>query len=292
MSAVGAAELVTEAEAHTTRRRRGRLDPILTTCSIVIGIIVVVAVFAPLIAPYNPDTTNILNSNLPLFGSHVLGTDSLGRDLLSRLIFGARLSLLGPALIIAAATVVGTALAIVTAWYGGKFDAAVSRVLDILFAFPGLIFALLAVAMFGPGLWAPVVALAIAYLPYAARVLRSVAVRERNLPYVSSLYAGGMPTWRICVSHILPNIAPFVFVHAALAFGSALIDLSALSFLGLGVQPPSAEWGLMVSDGQSAILNGFPAESLLAGAMIVIVVVATNLLGDRFGARLDERRGR
>jgi peptide/nickel transport system permease protein len=286
MSAIDPSELIA-VPAVTPKRHRG-WDPILTTCSFVIGIVVLVAIFAPLLAPDNPDTTNILNANAPLFGSHVLGTDNLGRDLLSRLIYGARLSLLGPALIVFAATVVGTALAIAAAWIGGRFDAATSRVLDILFAFPGLVFALLAVAMFGSGLWAPVVALAIAYLPYAARVLRSVAIRERNLPYVSALYAGGVPSWRICVGHILPNIVPFVLVHAALAFGSALIDLSALSYLGLGVQPPSAEWGLMVSDGQSAILNGFPAESLLAGAMIVIVVVASNLFGDRLGARVDQ----
>jgi peptide/nickel transport system permease protein len=287
MSMAGPTEIVTL--PAVVRARRGRIDPLMVMCLLVIGAIVLVAILAPLVAPDNPDTINILSSNQGTSGSHLLGTDSLGRDLLSRLIWGARLSLLGPALIVVAATSLGTALAITTAWIGGAFDAAVARVLDILFAFPGLIFALLAVAMFGPGLWAPVVALAIAYLPYIARVLRSTALRERNLPYVSALYVGGLTSWRICWRHILPNIMPFVVVQAALSFGSALIDLSALSYLGLGIQPPKAEWGLMVSDGQSSILNGSPAESLYAGAMIVVVVVAFNLLADRLAASVHSR---
>ncbi|MHB1572203.1 MAG: ABC transporter permease, partial [Solirubrobacteraceae bacterium] len=272
MSAVAPTDLLAASPVAETTRRR--VDPLLAVCILVIGIVVLVAIFAPLISPYNPDQANILDANAGASSAHLLGTDSVGRDLLSRLTYGARLSLVGPALIVGAATTLGAALAITTAWIGGAFDAAVSRVLDILFAFPGLIFALLAVAMFGPGLWAPVIALAVAYLPYIARVLRSTALRERNLPYISALYVGGQSSWRICLGHILPNITPFVVVQGALSFGSALIDLSALSYLGLGIQPPTAEWGLMVSEGQSSILNGYPAESLFAGAAIVIVVVS------------------
>jgi peptide/nickel transport system permease protein len=287
VSTAAPTELITA--PGVVRAPRRRADPVLAGCLVIIGIMVLAAIFAPIVAPHNPDATDILSANLGSSGAHPLGTDSVGRDLLSRLIYGARLSLIGPALIVGAATTLGTALAITTSWIGGAFDAAVSRVLDVLFAFPGLIFALLAVAMFGTGLWAPVVALAIAYLPYIARVLRSTAMRERRLPYVSALYVGGLSSWRICVGHILPNIVPFVVVQAALSFGSALIDLSALSYLGLGIQPPTAEWGLMVSEGQSSILNGYPAESLFAGAMIVIVVVAFNLLGDRLATAVYAR---
>jgi peptide/nickel transport system permease protein len=283
----------TSSAASPARRRRTlRRDPVFLICLAIIVALTVVAVLAPLIAPVDPNTTSILNSNAGSSLSHPLGTDSLGRDLLSRLIYGARLSLLGPALIVGAATILGTALAITTAWIGGKFDAIVSRILDILFAFPGLIFAILAVAMFGPGLIAPVVALAIAYLPYSARVLRSTAIKERSLPYVSALYVGGFPGWRICVRSILPNIAPFIVVQAALSFGSALIDLSALSYIGLGIQPPTPEWGLMVSDGQSAILNGHPAESQSAGLLIIVTVVSFNLLGDRLTGHANRRGAR
>jgi peptide/nickel transport system permease protein len=269
-----------------TRRTRRRLDPVLVACAIVIAAIVAVALLAPQIAPHDPNQSDLLNSNLGPGRSHLLGTDSVGRDLLSRLIFGARLSLVGPALIVSIATILGAALAITTAWVGGALDTVVARALDVLFAFPGLIFAVFAVAMFGAGLTAPVIALAIAYLPYIARVLRSTAVKERHLPYVSALYVGGLSATRICFRHLLPNILPFVLVQATLSFGSALVDLSALSYLGLGVQPPTAEWGLMVSSGQSSILNGHAAESLLAGLLIIVTVVSFNLLGDRLAGRL------
>ena len=192
-----------------TASRLRKHDWIAIACGTFIVIVVAVALLAQWIAPHNPDELNILAAHEGPSASHLLGTDELGRDLLSRLIYGARLSLLGPAMIVAIATLVGTFLAIMTAWMGGWFDLVVSRVLDILFAFPGLVFALLAVAIFGPGLLAPVIALSIAYVPYIARVLRSVAMRERNLPYIQACYVEGLPTWTITLRHLLPNIFPF-----------------------------------------------------------------------------------
>jgi peptide/nickel transport system permease protein len=211
----------------------------------------------------------------------------VGRDLLSRLIWGARLSLLGPAMVVVISIVVGTTIAILAAWMGGWFDSVASRVLDILFAFPGLIFAILAVAIFGPGLTAPVIALSIAYLPYDARVLRSVALRERNLAYIQACYVEGLPTRTIAMRHLMPNILPFVLVQATLGFGYALLDLAAISYLGLGVAPGTAEWGIMVSEGQASILTGYPQESLFAGLLIVATVVAFNMLGDRLATRFS-----
>jgi peptide/nickel transport system permease protein len=268
---------------HTIRG----VDPVAAACAIFIVVITLVALLAPVIAPYNPNALNILERFQGPSAQHLLGTDSLGRDLLSRLIYGARLSLLGPFLIIILATISGTFLAIVSAWVGGLFDNVVSRILDILFAFPGLILAVLAVALFGAGLIAPVVALSIAYLPYIARVLRSGAMRERALPYIDACYAEGLPTRTIAVRHLLPNIMPLVLVQATLSFGYALVDLAAISYLGLGVQPPSAEWGLMVANGQSSILSGHPQESIFAGSMIVLTVVAFNLLGDRLAVHFS-----
>ena len=253
-------------------------------------LLVAVAIFAPLIAPDNPNFANILATDQGPSAAHLLGTDSFGRDILSRLMYGARLSLLGPALIIVIATAVGTVLAITSAWYGGWFDQVVSRIADILFAFPGLIFAMLAVAMFGPGLIAPVIALSIAYTPYLMRVIRAEALRQRNLPYVAACYVEGLPARTIWRRHILPNVMPLLVVQAALSFGYALVDLAAVSYLGLGVQPPTPEWGLMVSEGQTSILSGHPQESLFAGLMIVLTVVAFNLLGDRLASRQGSSR--
>ena len=271
--------------APTESRKRRRPDWVLISTGSVIALLVLMAIFAPLLAPDNPNYANILATNQGPSAGHLLGTDSFGRDLLSRLIYGVRLSLLGPALIILIATFVGTVVAILSAWYGGWFDRVASRVADILFAFPGLIFAMLAVAMFGPGLVAPVVALSISYTPYLLRVIRAEAIRQRNLPYVAACYVEGVSVRRICTRHILRNVMPLLVVQVALSFGYALVDLAAISYLGLGVQPPTPEWGVMVSTGQSAILAGHPQESLLAGMMIVITVVAFNLMGDRLATR-------
>jgi peptide/nickel transport system permease protein len=283
-----AGEVAVPARARAQARPRRR-DWIMVGCATFIVVIMVVALLAPWIAPYDPNQVDILAAHEGPSAAHWLGTDALGRDLLSRLIWGARLSLLGPALIVVIATVVGTTLAIRAAWMGGWFDGVTSRVLDILFAFPGLIFAILAVAIFGPGLAAPVIALSIAYLPYDARILRSVAMRERNLPYIQACYVEGLPTRTITARHLLPNILPFVFVQATLSFGYALVDLAAISYLGLGVAPPTPEWGLMVANGQASILTGYPQESLYAGLLIVVTVVAFNLLGDRLATRFSVR---
>ena len=280
------------AVASETRRVRSGLwrDPVVLATSGVIVALVAMAVFAPWIAPQDPNYANILGVNQGPSAAHWLGTDAFGRDLLSRLIYGARLSLVGPALIIAISATLGTTLAIAAAWFGGWFDQVVSRVADILFAFPGLILAMLAVAMFGSGLVAPVIALSISYTPYLMRVIRAEAVRQRNLPYVAACYVEGLSARTICTRHLLPNVTPLLVVQATLSFGYALVDLAAVSYLGLGVQPPTSEWGLMVSTGQSSILAGYPQESLYAGAMIVITVVAFNLLGDRLATHQGRDR--
>lgn len=268
--------------------RGHRLDPALTAIGAVLTLLVLAAILAPLIAPYPPNQGNILIANASPSPAHLLGTDAVGRDILSRLIYGARLSLLGPTLIILLATVAGVALAISAVWIGGWYDLIVGRILDLLFAIPGLLVAIIAVTVLGTGLLAPVLALSLAYTPYIARVLRSVALRERHLAYIESCQLVGYPGWAICLRHLLPNVAGLIRAQATLAFGSALVDLAAISYLGLGVQPPTPEWGIMVSDGQSSLLNGYPLESISAGVLIIVVVVLVNLLGERFAARAEE----
>ena len=265
------------------------LDPVLTLVTVLLLALVVVAVLAPLIAPYPPDQIDILQANQAPSSAHLLGTDSLGRDILSRLIFGARLTFLGPTLIILLATSAGVVLTISAVWLGGLYDRIVSRGLVIQFAIPGLLVAVIEVAVIGPGLIAPVLALALAYTPYIARVLRSVALRERHLAYIEAGVQMGLSGWAICRRHLLPNVMPMVRAQAALAFGAALIDLSAVSYIGLGVQPPAAEWGVMVADGQAALLNGYPWEALSAGIAIVVVVLLVNIAGERLAERLEGR---
>ncbi|MEU9456205.1 ABC transporter permease [Streptomyces sp. NPDC048277] len=266
------------------RPRRGpRVDPLSSALGAVLLLLALAAVLAPLIAPYDPAATDILAADSGPSPAHWLGADELGRDVLSRLLYGARLSLLGPTLIIAAATVLGTALGVASAWLGGWFDTVASRVLDFFFAFPGLLLSVLAVAMIGTGFLAPVTALALAYTPYIARVTRTIAVRERSLAYVEALRSHGLGGWAICLRHLVPAVWPVIRAQSAIAFGSALVDLAAVSYLGLGVQPPSSEWGLMVAQGQSSLLGGAPWQSLSAGLLIIFVVLAVNTIGERTG---------
>ncbi|MFD5648712.1 ABC transporter permease [Streptomyces sp. NPDC127039] len=272
--------------ARTKARTGRRRDALILGAGCVVALFVLLAAFGPLIAPHDPNAVDPFNVNAGPSTAHLLGTDDTGRDILSRLISGARASLAAPAVVIAVSTTLGTLLALSAAWFGGWLDRFVSGALDVVFGFPGLIMAVLAAAVFGAGLIAPIIALSIAYLPLITRVLRATAIRERGLPYVSALQLLGAPTSRIWFRHLLPNLLPLILVQATIGFGYALLDVAAISFLGLGSQPPSPEWGLMVSNGAPSILAGHPQQSLFAGLAILIVVVAFNLLGTGLSRRL------
>ncbi|MFC5676111.1 ABC transporter permease [Aeromicrobium endophyticum] len=268
-------------------RRAASIGPLYVFCGVVCLALIVVAVVGPWIAPHDPTRTDVIEVFAGSSPTHLLGTDDTGRDILSRLIVGTRVSLAGPALVVLLSTVLGVAVAVTAAWLGGWVDAALSRVVDILFAFPGLILAVVAVALFGTGFVSPVVALSIAYVPVVARVLRSAAIKERNLPYIAALRVQGASGWSICFKHLVPNLMPLVVAQAAVSFGYAMLDLAAISYLGLGIQPPSPDWGVMVAEGQPSIINGYPQQSLYAGLLVVVAVVAFNLVGERVAQRFE-----
>jgi peptide/nickel transport system permease protein len=169
-------------------------------------------------------------------------------------------------------------------------DAFIGSGLDILFAFPGILLAVLAAAVFGAGLWAAAISLAIAYMPYVARVLRGAALKERSQPYVAALEVQGASAAAICLRHIVPNVMPLIVAQATILFGYAMVDLAAISFLGLGVQPPAANWGVMISENQVGIPQGYPLPALSAGACIVAVVIAFNVLGERLFEQAQARQ--
>lgn len=251
--------------------------------AVIILIAVVVAVVGPSVAPHGPTTSNLSNAWIgPLqIDGHLLGFDGSGRDLLSRLLAGARSSMLGPLIVVALSMVVGVTMATVAAWRGGLVDSFLSSASDILFSFPGILLAVLATAVFGAGLPAAVVALSIAYTPYVARVLRGAALRERSRPYIAALEVQGASGRSICLRHLVPNLGPLIVAQSTTLFGYAMVDLAAISFLGLGVQPPAPDWGSMVNENQQGVLQGYPLPALLAGLGIVVVVVAFNVLGER-----------
>jgi peptide/nickel transport system permease protein len=262
-----------------------RMGPLGMVAVAILLLVVLGALSAPLIAPYDPTIGSVTQRYLGPSTAHLLGTDQAGRDIFSRLLWGARSSLIGPLIVVCVTAALGTLIALTSVWWGGAVDSLLSRLLDLLFAFPNLLLAMLAIAVFGPGLLTAAFALAIAYIPYTARVIRSTALRERNLPYVRSPELQGIAGPTIAVRHLLPNVAPLIVTGATINFGFAMIELAALSFLGLGVQPPQADWGLMVANGQQSLLKGYPAESILAGLCIVLTVASLGYVGDRLGGR-------
>ncbi len=249
--------------------------------AVAIAIAAFVAAFGPLLAPDSPYLGQLSSSYVGPTGGHLLGFDGQGRDLLSRLLGGARTSLVGPLAVVVICILAGTVLAVSAAWKRGTYDAFVSSGLDVLFAFPGILLAILAAAVFGAGLVAASLALAVAYTPYVARVLRGAALRERSQQYVAALEVQGASAFSICLRHLIPNMLPLIVAQATILFGYAMVDLAAISFLGLGVQPPNPDWGVMIAENQSGVVQGYPLAALAAGVCIVVVVVAFNILGER-----------
>ena len=272
-------------EEHAPSRRRLRKIGWIGWISIaVIVFALLLAIFGPILAPFDPNSSDLSFSNVGPYGSHLLGFDGQGRDVLSRLMVGARTAVFGAAAVAIIAIVIGSALAVTTAWYGGKIDAGVSAGIDVLFAFPGILLAVVAAAVFGPSLYSAALALSIAYSPYVARVLRGAALKERAMTYIAALEVQGFGAWRLCVRHLLPNMSSLIVAQGTILFGFAMVDLAAISFLGLGVQTPQADWGVMVSDGKTSLLQGYPIVSFAAVLCIVGVGAAVSFLGDRLDA--------
>jgi len=247
-----------------------------------VALVVLVAFFGRYIAPFDPNAIDFqLINAAPGQDGHLLGTDQNGRDIFSRLLVGARSSMLGALIVTIGSTIMSIIIGAVAGWYGGWVDNLLSRVIDFLFAFPGLLLAVFAVAIFGPGLMAPAIALSVAFIPAAARLIRNAVVQERSKDYVRSLEVLGFGGIVIFLRHVFPNVAAPYLSMQFLCFGYSMVDLAAISFLGLGVQPPTSDWGLMVSEGQSSFLAGTIWPVLWPSAAIVLTVVAINYVGEQ-----------
>ncbi|WP_406101108.1 ABC transporter permease [Streptomyces sp. NBC_01003] len=255
----------------------------------VMTLVVLAAVLAPLLAPYAPDAIDLSASLVGTSGDHLLGTDSSGQDLLSRVLYGARTSLIAPILLLAIAALLGVTLGTLAAWRGGWVDTLVSRLTDVMYAFPGLLFTVLIIAVFGSGMTTSVLALGLAYTPTVAKYTRSVALAERRKPYIDAYRVLGMGGARICARFLVPNLGRSVVGYLVVLFGEALMSLATLSYLGFGAQPPSSDWGLMVQEGQAAVVQGALLPALVPGFAIALVVVSFNVVGvwaaDRLGSR-------
>lgn len=255
-----------------------------------LALVVLAAVAAPLLAPYAPDEIDLSASLVGTGGDHLLGTDSSGQDLLSRVLYGARTSLIAPLALLAMAGLLGVTLGTVAAWRGGWVDTVVSRTTDVMYAFPGLLFTVLIIAVFGAGMTTSVLALGLAFTPTVAKYTRSVALAERHKPYIDAYRVQGMGGARICARYLVPNLGRSIVGYLVVLFGEALMSLATLSYLGFGAQPPGSDWGLMVQEGQAAVVQGALLPALVPGFAIAAVVVSFNVVGVWAADRLGSKR--
>lgn len=263
---------------------------------VVIILFALVAIFAPVLAPYDPVRDQSLSERFAgPSAEHLLGQDELGRDVLSRMIYGARISLTAGLAAVAFATVGGTIVGLVAGYAGGWIDSILMRLMDVLLAFPSILLAIVIVSILGQGLTNALLAVGIILLPQMARVVRSAVISVRERDYVEAAHALGASNYRIVTSAILPNSLAPLIVQATLALATAILDVAALSFLGLGARPPSPEWGAMLTD---AFRSGFGVFTegqhaiVFPGIAIALSVLSVNFIGDGLRDALDPRRRR
>ena len=262
---------------------------------VVFSIIVFLAVFAPLIAPHSPSLQNREALLWPpgwMEGgtwAYPLGTDALGRDIFSRLIFGARFSLFIGVVVVTLSVSVGVIVGLIAGFFRGWIDTAIMRVMDVILAFPSLLLALVLVAILGPGLTNAMIAIALILQPHFVRLTRASVLSEREREYVISARVAGAGKLRLMFKTILPNCLAPLIVQATLAFSNAILDAAALGFLGVGAQPPTPEWGTMLAEAREFILRAWWVVTL-PGLAILITVLAINLMGDGLRDIVDPRR--
>ena len=270
------------------REASRRLPANLMFGLIVFGVLVVAAILGLLWTPYNPNTQNFAITFQPPSLAHPLGTDHFGRDTLSRLLRAASTSVLVGVISVGIGSSLGLLLGAVSGYFGGLIDDFIMRVLDALSAFPTILMALLIAAIMRPSVTSAMLAVGIASIPTFARLTRAGVLSVKNLEYVDGARALGAAEARILARHILPNIASPLIVQATFAFGIAILAEAALSYLGLGTQPPNPSWGVMLRDSQSYLYNS-PWPTIFPGVVIAVTVLGLNMLGDGLRDRLDPR---
>ncbi|UCG65653.1 MAG: ABC transporter permease [Deltaproteobacteria bacterium] len=265
-----------------------RRQPVAAVSSVMLVLLLSMAIFSPWLAPHDPIKITITQRLMPPSAKYLLGTDELGRDILSRVIYGARISLYVGFLGVLAGTTVGAILGVISAYRGGRTDMYLQRVMDVLLAFPTIILALAIMAVLGRGINNVALALAVPFVARTNRVVRSAALSVSELDYVEAARSIGCTRWRIILRHVLPNcMAPYLIISTSL-LGTAILVESSLSFLGLGIPPPHPAWGRSLSEAMP-YLRLAPWASIFPGIAISMSVFAVNLLGDYLRDTLDPR---
>jgi len=265
--------------------RRNRIAVIGLSILVVFGFF---AVFAPFLTPYDPVAANLRENLEAPSEKHLLGTDELGRDILSRIIFGARISLTVGMVSVSIALFCGVLLGAIAGYYGGLVDNIIMRIMDIIISFPGILLAILIVTILGPGLNNAMIAVGLSLAPEYARLTRGMMLYLKELEFVEAARMIGASDFRVVFRHILPNCLPPLLVQSTLNIASAILSAAALGFLGLGAQPPTPEWGVMLSKGRT-YLRVAPHVSIFPGLTIMVAAFAFNTVGDGLRDALDPR---
>ena len=252
-------------------------------------VIILIAVFAPVLSGgIDPTAGDLKDAIMAPDATHICGTDKMGRDIYSRVLYGARISLVSTFILVALVFVIGTALGVVSGYFGGWVDAVIMRIADMMIAFPGLVLAIAVAGMLGASMRNAIIAIAIVTWPKYARMARSLVLKIRHTDYVYAAIVTGSSTWRMLWKYMLPNTITTLVITAATDIGGMMMELSALSFLGFGAQPPTPEWGSMLNEGRD-FMQSAPWMMLYPGFAIFITVVVFNMLGDNLRDILDPR---
>lgn len=257
--------------------------------SVLVGAVLLAAVFAESLVPYDPYAQDLGNALKPPGGAHLLGTDRYGRDMLSRVVMGGQTTIFSSLLLVVITMTAGTVVGVFCGYHGGKTDTVLMRISDVFLAFPGMVFAIAVAGVTGGGVMNAVVALACISWPKFARIARSQVMTMKEEPFIAAARLAGSGTGKILVKHMLPNIAGPILITGVLDIGTMMMEIAGLSFLGLGAVPPIAEWGSMMSNGRS-MLQTSPWVILAPGFAIFLTVMLFNLLGDTVRDVMDPRR--
>jgi ABC-type dipeptide/oligopeptide/nickel transport system permease subunit len=253
---------------------------------IICAVLVLLVIAAPLLTPLDPNAQDPMITFAPPSAQHPMGADAFGRDLFSRVLYGGRTTMLASLLVVAIGSVFGTAIGLIAGYFRGAVDFAIMRLVDLLLAFPGILLALTVTAILGPGLSNGVIAIAIVLVPVYARLVQGATTEIRNLTFVDAAISLGSGPWRIILRHIFPNVLSGVIVLTTTWLGIAALWITALGFLGLGVQPPTPEWGVILNDGQNYITLAWWI-TVFPGVFLSLFVIGVNLVGDGLRDELD-----
>lgn len=252
-------------------------------------IVLIMVVFAPAFTQYDPDALDLTATLQGCSAAHVFGTDIQGRDIFARILYGGRPAMLSPILVVVISTLFGVPLGLYSGFVGGRIDNFIMRTCDVILSIPVLLLALITVSVFGRGITNSIIILGVFYIPLMARMVRSTTIVQKEQHYIEACRALGYSNPRIILFHLLPNCMSTILVQSTLNLGYSMLDLAGLSFLGLGVQPPEADWGAMIAEGRQ-VFTMAPNICIASGLAIMVVVVCFNLLGDGLDTLLDPKR--